>query len=226
MLPAALLCDRWMMLAVSDPIWGLRLNAELAFVLLAVAIVGLLIEVATPGVGFGAVLGLALGGAAFIALAALDVNAIGLLLALLAAVLLTAGLFLHPGALQIAGSVALLLSGLTLFSQGAVHPVVLLPVVAAVGGGTSLLAKLVASTRGAPAYQGQAGTLVGASGVVRQGGNPGDELKILVAGSLWAARADVKFARGATVVVTAQDGLQLRVGVSEPEEKRTDDGKA
>lgn len=193
------------------PVAPAFLTPEVAFVLLAAAALGIVLETAVPGVGLGALTALVLLGLTGWALADLSPQPLGVLLALVSVALLVAGVFVRGRALWCAaGGLALLAAGWTLFPEP-VSAAVLLPVAVLVPVAAGVLGRLVSRAWDAPAHRGVAGTLEGLTGVVREGGAAGDPLRVLVAGALWQATADEPLAPGATVTVLAQDDLELRV---------------
>ena len=196
------------------------LSPEVAFVFLAIAALGFVLEASVPGVGFGAVLALGLVGLSAWVLGRLSPRPAGLALIALAAVLLVAGVFVRGRVLWCAGGgLALLAAGATLFADP-LPPVLVLPVAVAVPVAAAVLGRLVSRMWAEPSYRGVAGTLVGMTGEVREGGGAGEPVRVLVAGALWRARADQPLAPGARVVVTAQEDLELRVTAPADEEGR------
>lgn len=72
---------------------------------------------------------------------------------------------------------------------------------------------VLGQNRLAPPARGSAGTLVGATGVVRD--VDGEVLQVLVEGARWRAVADRPLPLGTAVTVQGQDGLTLLVVPSE-----------
>lgn len=203
---------------------ALLAGPEMAFVLLGLAVLGVVLEVAVPGLGVGALGALGLLGLAGWALTGTSPRPAGLLLTLLAAALLTVGVFVRTRLpWSIAGGLALLGAGAALF-DGPLSVPVLLAVAVGVPVGAAILGDMVSRAWRSPPYRGTAGTLIGVDGEVREGGAAGERIRVHVAGALWHARSAVPLDAGARVVVTAQDDMELRVATHPREQERRDDG--
>ncbi len=192
--------------ALADP--------NLAYLFLSLGTMALILELASPGVGAGGVVGAVLLLLAMFSLAVLPVNVVGLLLMALAAGLFMVELFVPGvGVAAAGGAVALGLSGLFLVRDVPgfeVSAAVLVPV-ALLAGAAALVAGRVARTvRGAPAQTGT-GLLRGRTVSVSRTEGAGGWA--FVEGAWWRLRG----AEGATLVtgqavrVVEVDGLELVV---------------
>lgn len=199
-------------------------NPELAFIFLAAGALLIVYELAVPGGAIAGTIGVILLALAFVSLAVLEVSIAGLLLLAVAVGLFVAELFVPGvGVLAGAGAIALVFAGLLLFQQPSglgidLRVLLLIPVL--VGIGSALAGRLALRLRKAPPYQGAGGTLIGATGTVRQVGTRGS-VQVFVGGALWKARSTSSTIEvGDRVRVIERDGLELLV---EPEEARQED---
>lgn len=193
----------------------LIVNPTIAYLLLVAGLVGLAIELLSPGlIGPGA-----LGAVAFVlglyGTAQLPVTAAGVVLLLLALGLLVAEVQTGSGGVfGTAGVAALIAAGLILFDTDSDAVAISVPAVIAGGGllgGLSLLAasKAVAARQTRPAIGDH--DLVGATGTVRVALEPIGQ--VYVRGALWRARSaesDGAIAAGERVRIVGVDGLTLR----------------
>jgi membrane-bound serine protease (ClpP class) len=188
------------------------IDPNIITLMLSLGVLGIIVELYNPGLVFPATLGgicLIIG---FYGLQVLPVNWAGVLLMLLAAGFWGAEPFvLSHGALALAGAVSFVFGALLLFDPAGSSYQVSLPVALAIAGSVALfLAFAVAKVmqvRRQPAAVGYS-TLVGAAGIVRQGG------LVSVKGELWQARADDggPLATGEQVIVSeVEGGLRLVV---------------
>lgn len=193
-------------------------NPDVAFVLILIAVFGLIGEVTTPGAVIPGTVGAISAVLALIALVNLPVNVAGVLL-----ILVGFGLFLADikaathGVLSAGGVVALVLGGAFLFNMAPYGPGVDLWLVLAGAGGLGALfaffvSKVVAARRARPYPM---STLVGSRGVARTGLEP--EGTVQVGGVLWGA-VSVRgpIAKGQEIEVVAERGLELEVGPAQP----------
>ena len=191
--------------AISDP--------NIAYLLLSLAMLGILVEVTNPGLIFPGVIGGICGLLAFYSLGILPVNYAGVLLVILAFGLFIAELFTPTFGLLTAGGVAsLVLGSLILFKGGPlfqVHP----GLVAIV---TIFIAAIFAFVihRIIRAHRHQASTgreeLVGKRALVRMALNP--EGTVFFKGELWKAISETgRVEPGEEVIITRVDGLILYV---------------
>lgn len=200
-------------------------NPSFAYLLLLIGVLGIALEVASPGLGapgvFGAV-ALVLG---FYGSAQLPVTAAGIILLLLGIGLIVAETQVPSfGVLGAGGIAALVVGGLLLFDTDSEVLSVSVPVAAASGillGGFTLFAARKALEARASPPRSPADDLVGASATVRSALDP--EGQVFVEGALWRARlADgspgeaAHVAPGSRVRVAEVRGLTLIV---QPEPK-------
>jgi membrane-bound serine protease (ClpP class) len=197
-------------------------DPNLAFLFLSIGMLAILYEVASPGGGFGGIIGSILLILGFFALSVLPVNVAGVALLVLAAALLVVELFTPGlGVFAAGGVVALVLAGVFMF-QGpmGVSPVVLWLTAAIAGGGTLLAGRLALRARRAPPVSGRT-LLIGQETVIRS--TVEDTVgHVVVEGAWWTARSrGESLLEGETVRVVALEGLTLivePVQTFEPEE--------
>jgi membrane-bound serine protease (ClpP class) len=198
-------------------------NPNLVFLLLAVGVQALLIELSNPGgwlAGFIGVVALAL---AAYGLGILPVNWFGLVFVLTAFVLF----FLEikaatHGALAGVGLITLIGGALILFNSPGTPEFlrVSIAAVAAIAGGTALIFLWIVGSalraQGRPVATGSEG-LIGRRAVVQQPLNPSGTVR--VAGEIWRAELELTetpIPAGESVEILAVDGLTLRVKGYEP----------
>jgi membrane-bound serine protease (ClpP class) len=186
-------------------------DPNLAFLFISIGTLAILYELANPGFGGGAIVGVILLVLAFTALSVFPVNAAGVILLVLAAGLFITELFVPGiGVFAAGGTVALVLAGLFLFRGPiGVDPVVLLPTAVVAGAGSVALGRVAWRSRHLAGTTG-ADAIVGSRGTIRSVEE--DEALVLLQGSWWTARA----ARGTLepgqrVRVVEMDGLKLVV---------------
>ncbi len=174
---------------------------------------GLIYELASPGVGVGGALGVTFLLLGLFSLSVLPVNVVGLLFLLLAAVLFGTELF-APGIGVAAGggTLALVLSAVFLFRDVpgvAVSMTVLAPLAVTMGGAVILAGRLGArSVRAAPATGTHA--LMGRTVIVRRAA--GTEGQAFIDGAWWKVRSPVvELEVGAQLRVVDVEGLDLVV---------------
>lgn len=192
-------------------------DPNLAFLFMSLGTLAILYELANPGVGLGGIVGAILLVLALAALSVLPVNAVGVILAVLAAGLLVAELFAPGiGVFAVGATVALVLGGAFLFRGGVeVSPLVLLPTGAVVGGGAVLAGRLIARSRQRRSTAGR-DAVIGEVATVRLA--HGGSGQVTVGGVWWQARSnDRPLRNGERVRVVDMEGLDL---VVEPEEER------
>ena len=195
----------------------LIVNPTIAFLLLTIGVIGLAIELFSPGTflpgGFGLV-ALLLG---LYGTAQIPVRLTGVLLMVLATALIIAEAHLATGGLLgVAGIGALIASGLLLYDTDSDAFGVSPPIIVASGiviGGFLLFVvqRVVAAHRDEPVRTGWE-EMVGAEGVVRAPLDPDGQ--VFVEGALWRARAadgETAIAVGNRVRVVSVDGLTLMV---------------
>ena len=189
-------------------------DPNLAYLFLSLGTVALVLELASPGVGAGGVVGAILLLLAMASLAVLPVNVVGLLLVGLAAALFVVELYVPGvGVAAAGGAVALVVAGVLLFDDApglSVSAAVLVPVAVAAGGGALVAGRIARSVRRAPPRTG-APALVGRTVTVGRADATGGWAHL--EGAWWHARArdGEALAAGDQVTVVAVDGLDLVV---------------
>lgn len=199
---------RRLLQAVADP--------NLAYLFLSIGTLALIYELASPGAGLGGVVGAIMLILAFFALSVLPVDVVGLLLLALAVGLFIAEAFVPGiGVFAGGGALALVFAGLFLFQRATgvgVDLTFLLPVPVVAAGMAVAIGRFAWRSQHRPAFGGPAGTIVGQHGVVRS--VDGAVVTVLVDGALWRAHGEGPLEVGARVLVTAIDGLTLRVAAA------------
>jgi len=190
-------------------------NPNVAYLLLLVGLLGIVLEIFSPGAIVPGVVGgicLVLG---LIGTLELPVAAVGVLLLLLAFALFVAEAHLPTGGLLgVAGIAALIAGGLVMFDTGdgatSVSPWVAVPVAIVLGGGLLLVGGRVLAARHQDVQTGEE-ELIGAVGSVRSPIDPVGQA--FVEGALWRARSldGSPIEAGAEVTVAAIEGLTLVV---------------
>jgi len=208
---------------------SLLVNPNIAYLLLLAGLIGILIEVFSPGLilpGTLGVVSLLLGA---YGTAQLPVTAAGIALLVVGIAMVIAEAHLPTGGiLGVVGVAAMAVSGLLLFDTGTSELEVSAPLVIAVavvlGGFMAIAVNKVVQARRNPTMTGWE-EMIGAEGDIRQPLGPVGQ--VFVKGALWRARlaedapaidADRVRERGARVRVESVDGLTLTVRPVEPEE--------
>jgi membrane-bound serine protease (ClpP class) len=193
----------------------LLVNPTIAFLLLSVGLLGLAIELLSPGLIFPGTLGLIFFVMGLYGTAQLPVTAAGILLLVAAIALFIAEAHFTSGVLGVSGAVALIFSGLLLFNTDSSAFEVSVPVVIVAGlliGGFVVLAiQRVVRARHEPVRTGHE-ELIGVTAEVRVPLAP--EGQVFTQGALWRARAaDGRgpIGTGDKVRVESVDGLTLLV---------------
>ena len=201
-------------------------DPNLAFLFMSLGTLAIIYELANPGLGGGAVVGVILILLALFGLAVLPVNVLGALLLVLAAILFVVEVFTPGVGVGAAGGTAsLILGGLFLFrGRVGVDPEVLIPVAVVVGGATMFAGRLAWRTRRLPATTGTGG-LLGA--VAEVGPVTGTTGQVMVQGAWWNVRTRGEQLReGATVRVVEVEGLDLVVEEQDaPSVRESEKGK-
>ena len=196
-------------------------DPNLAFLFMSIGTLGIIYELATPGIGVGGGLGVVLILLALFSLAVLPIDAVGLLFLALAGLLFAVEVFAPGvGVAAVMGAVSLALAGLFLFPDDApglsVSLTTVLPVAAVVGIAVVIAGRLALKARAAPAPTG-AHALVGRQVVVvRTAGRSG---QAKVEGTWWNLRGNTALQVGETVRVRGVDGLDLLVEPLTPGDK-------
>lgn len=207
-------------MGVFRSIQQLLADPNVAFLLLSIGTLGLIYELASPGLGVGAVLGVTFVVLGLFGLAVLSVNLVGVVFLLLAGALFVAEVFAPGIGLAAAGGAfALVMSGVFLFDDAPgmqISLAVVLPVAFVVGGFVIIAGRIAMRARRAPSISTGAGLVVGHDAVVRVGaGRP----QVFLAGAWWSIRPaepGTEIADGTLVRVTEVDGLTLVVEPSTP----------
>lgn len=187
-------------------------DPNIAFLLLSLGTLGIIYELASPGVGIAGVAGATMLLLALFALAVLPVNVVGIVLLVLSMALFVAEV-LAPGFVGFAagGALLLALSGVFLFDERPgleVSLVVVLPVAIVMGGAVVVAGRLAWRTRHAPPSFGGAELLVDRTVVVHT--DDGRTGQAFVEGAWWTVRPVAgELADGTTVRVVDVDGLVL-----------------
>lgn len=190
-------------------------DPNLAFLLLSLGTLGLIYELASPGLGVGGVLGTTFILVAMFGLAVLPVDLVGLLFLLLAAALFVAEV-LAPGVGLAAagGALCLVLSGIFLFDDTPgldVSIAVVLPTALVVGSFVVLGGRFALRARSKPSTATGPGSLVGCQVPLR---GSGSEPQVFVQGAWWSVRPrdpDSIMEEGDMVEIVDLDGLHLIV---------------
>jgi membrane-bound serine protease (ClpP class) len=190
-------------------------DPNVAFLLLSIGTLGLIYELASPGLGVGAVLGTTFVVLGLFGLAVLSVNLVGVVFLLLAAALFVAEIFAPGVGLAAAGGVfALVMSGVFLFDDAPglqISLAVILPVAVVVGAFVFIAGRIAVRVRHVPSVTTGVGLLVDHEGLVRvQHGHP----QIFLSGAWWSVRPGspgTALVDGTLVRVTDVDGLTLIV---------------
>lgn len=196
-------------------------DPNLVFLFMSLGTLGIIYELATPGIGVGGGIGLVLILLALLALSVLSIDVVGFVFLALAIALFVAELF-APGIGVAAGfgAVSLVLAGLVLFrddapgvslSLAAVVPTVVVVALAVVVAG-----RLALRARGAPSETG-AGGLVGRELDVARASDGAAQGQL--AGAWWSLRSDRPLEEGERVRVRDIDGLDLVVEPTSPTDK-------
>jgi membrane-bound serine protease (ClpP class) len=217
-------------------------DPNIAFLLLSIGTLGLIYELATPGLGVGGALGVTFIVLAMFGLAVLPVDVVGIMFLVLAAVLFVAEVAAPGIGLAAAGgALAMVLSGIFLIDDAPgieISAAVIVPSALVVGVFVVIAGRIAMRSRVAPASTTGPGLFVGRQATVRLGSAGAH---VFMQGGWWGIRPaepDVVVADGSRVEVVGMDGLTLvvdalpaAVGIStkseapgEPEAESEDDG--
>ena len=195
----------------------LRILADpnLAFLFLSIGTLGVIYELASPGVGAGGVIGGVLIVLAMFALSVLTVSVAGIVFLLLAIALFVAEVFAPGiGIFAALGAGSLALSGLFLFDDMPgveVSLAVVLPTVLVVAAAVVLAGRLALRARSAPSTTTGEGSLVGQTITVRRQDPGTGSSQAFVNGGWWTVRSRQPLVVGDEARVVAVDGLDLVV---------------
>lgn len=188
-------------------------NPNVAYILMMIGLVGLYFELSNPGLILPGILGGISLILALYAMQTLPINYAGLLLILLGGILFVAELNVPTfGLLSAGGTVSLLLGSIMLIdsddpamqiSHTVLYPTLAVSVLVTLG--TLWLASRSAQLKAVSGRD----ALIGERGTAYSKLNP--KGKVMVHGELWQAFCDGTIKKGESVVVTAIDGLKLKV---------------
>lgn len=188
-------------------------DPNLAFLFLSLGTLGIIFELANPGIGGAGIVGVILIILAFFALAVLPVNAVGLLALGVAGALFVAELFVPGiGVAAAGGTAALVLSGIFLFRDEPGFEVsfwVIAPIALVVGGAVILAGRLVMRSRGQPSTTTGSGLFVGHEVDVELL-EPGRG-RAFIEGAWWRVRSRGTVLAGGRARIVDLDGLTLIV---------------
>jgi membrane-bound serine protease (ClpP class) len=188
-------------------------DPNLAFLLLSLATLGLVYELATPGLGAGGIIAAAGFVLAFVGLAVLPINAVGIVFVVLGAMLFVAEVFSPGLGIAAAGGAIMFALGGVYFVDDApgigVSLAAVLPIAIATAALCAFAGRLALRSRATPSTLTGAGTLIGQTGTIRVAtGHP----LAFIEGSWWRARLpEGALAEGDIVKVRAVEDLELVV---------------
>ena len=186
-------------------------DPNIAYLLLMLGFYGILFELQNPGAILPGVAGAIFLLLAFFALSALPVNAAGLALLVLGVGFLVAEIKVHShGLLTVGGALAMAIGGLMLFDDRAVH--VAWPLVAAT---TLITVAFFLALVGFAIRGRKARRVTGAAAMLGRRAQVIERLsprgRVRLDAEVWNAEAGAAIEVGAEVIVTAVEGLTLRV---------------
>jgi membrane-bound serine protease (ClpP class) len=190
-------------------------HPNIAFLLLSLGMLGLVVELWSPGAIFPGVIGALSLLLALFALQVLPVNYAGVLLIALGTLLLILEIKVTSyGLLTVAGLVSLVFGAMILVDSPQPELRIdlwfVLPIALAFAGIAMLLVRLGLSAQRQPAVTGAAG-MIGAPAETMTPVAPGGVGQVKFRGELWRATANEPIAPGARVIITSVDGLTLTV---------------
>ncbi|MGD9705701.1 MAG: nodulation protein NfeD [Acidimicrobiia bacterium] len=190
-------------------------DPNIAFLLLSIGTLGLIYELATPGIGAGGALGAVGILLAFFGLAVLPVDIVGILFLVLAAVLFAVEVVAPGlGIAAVGGTLSLVLSGVFLVDDAPgldVSLAVVLPAALVVGVFVVVAGRIAMRSRSSPSTTTGHGALIGQRGAVRVAHGAA---QLFVNGAWWGIRArdsDVVLVDGTPVEVVDVVGIHLIV---------------
>jgi len=191
--------------ALSDP--------NLAYLLLMLAILGISVEILTPGLIFPSTLGIVAGLFAFLALSTLPVNPIGIALIFLSlGFFITEALIRSRGLITACGVISLIIGSIFLFKGGAANrasPALIAVMTIAISAILVFIANRVVTAQRHRVSTGRE-EFKGSSATVRTSLSP--EGTVSFQGEIWKAVLDKGSAQpGEKVIITGVEGLKLYV---------------
>jgi membrane-bound serine protease (ClpP class) len=190
-------------------------HPNIAYLLLSLGMLGITVELWSPGAVAPGVVGALSLLLAFFSMQLLPVNYAGLLLILLGMVLLILEIKVTSyGLLTIGGAASLIFGSMILVDSSApelqLNLRIILPVVAGIVAVAVLLVRLAVSASHLRPTTGEDG-MIGSNGVALSPLSPGSRGRISAHGEIWQAVADEPIPEGAPVRIVAVDGLTLSV---------------
>ena len=190
-------------------------HPNIAYILLSLGVLGLTIELWTPGAILPGVAGGICLLLAFFTFQVLPVNYAGVLLILFGLVLLVLEIKVASfGLLGAGGVVSLLLGSMILIDAPTpelrVSLGLIIPVVVGLSAILLFLVRLAVISQRRPSVTGASG-MVGAPGVAMTAILPGGTGRVSAHGEIWTARSDEAVSEGEAVLVSGLDGLVLTV---------------
>lgn len=187
-------------------------DPNLAFIFMSIGTLGLIYELATPGIGAAGGLGAALILLALVSLSVLPVDVAGLVFLLLAAILFVAELFAPGVGIAAAlGSVSLVLAGIFAFSDDnpglSISLTAILPTSIVAGLAVVVAGRLALRARSEPPASGPSGFIGHEIEVATGSGGVG---QAQIGGSWWTLRGK-DLEPGERVRVVSVDGIELKV---------------
>jgi len=189
-------------------------DPNIAYILLSIAMLGIMAEIFSPGLIFPGIIGGICGLLAFYSLGMLPVNWAGILLIVLAFGLFIAELFTPAFGLLTAGGItSLIIGSLILFKGGApymqINPGLIATVTILIGAFLAFVVQRVIQAHRRQAYTGRE-ELVGKTAIVKVALDP--EGMVFFKGERWTAISEKgRVEPGEEVIITKVDGLQLYV---------------
>jgi len=190
-------------------------HPNIAYLLLSLGMLGLTIELWTPGAVLPGIVGGVSLLLAFFALSLLPVNYAGLLLILLGLVLFALEIKVTSYGLLTAGGIVSLVFGSMILIDSPAPELqlslrIVLPVALAFSGIAAMLVRLGVAAQRQPAVTGAAG-MVGEIGRALTPIGPAAPGRLAVHGEIWDAAADEPIAEGARVRIVSVEGLRVTV---------------
>ena len=190
-------------------------HPNIAYLLLSLGMLGLTVELWSPGAVVPGVVGAVSLLLAFFSLQLLPVNYAGLLLILLGMLLLILEIKVTSyGLLTVGGAASLIFGSMILVDSSApelqLNLRLILPVVGAVVAIAALLVRLAVSSQRQRAVTGESG-MIGQSGRTLTALEPGAPGRIATRGEIWNAVSEEAIAADTPVLIVAVDGLTLWV---------------
>lgn len=194
---------------------GTLAHPNIAYILLSLGVLGLTIELWSPGAVLPGVVGGICLLLAFFTFQVLPVNYAGVLLILLGLALLVLELKVTSyGVLSVGGIVSLLLGSMILMDAPTpelrVSLSLIIPVVVAVSGILIFLVRLAVQSQRRPSVTGTSG-MVGLEGMTLTAIPAGGEGRVRARGEIWTARSTAAIAAGEAVRVSGVRGLVVTV---------------